>query len=128
MRERFDRRVLPGHLAGHVADERGADGHHHREALHHLDQQGGPEDHQRDGDREADDHEGPVPPGGGSERAASAITTALSPDRMMFTPMILSSAVQKTGSRKSMEDASDRARMGLIILSANGRERRSEWP
>ena len=32
---------------------------------------------------------------GGSERAASAITTALSPDRMMLTPMILSRPSQK---------------------------------
>ena len=32
---------------------------------------------------------------GGSERAASAITTALSPDRMMLTPMIFSRPIQK---------------------------------
>src|SRR6185436_3487339 len=31
---------------------------------------------------------------GGSERAASAITTALSPDRMMLTPMILARPIQ----------------------------------
>ena len=31
---------------------------------------------------------------GGSERAASAITTALSPDRMMLTPMILGRPIQ----------------------------------
>ena len=30
----------------------------------------------------------------GSERAASAITTALSPDRMMLTPMIFSRPIQ----------------------------------
>ena len=32
---------------------------------------------------------------GGSERAASAMTTALSPDRMTLTPMILSRPIQK---------------------------------
>ena len=34
---------------------------------------------------------------GGSERAASAITTALSPERTMLTPMICTSATQKAG-------------------------------
>ena len=33
---------------------------------------------------------------GGSERAASAITTALSPDRMTLTPMILMSPTQNS--------------------------------
>src|SRR5439155_11133602 len=33
---------------------------------------------------------------GGSERAASAITTALSPDRMILTPMILKSPTQNS--------------------------------
>ena len=39
---------------------------------------------------------------GGSERAASAITTALSPDSTMLTPMICSSATQKAASVKVM--------------------------
>ncbi len=33
----------------------------------------------------------------GNPRAASAITTALSPDSTMFTPMISSSAIQNSG-------------------------------
>ena len=37
-----------------------------------------------------------------NERAASAITTALSPERTMFTPMILRSAVQNSGSSGDM--------------------------
>src|SRR4029453_546705 len=39
---------------------------------------------------------------GGSERAASAMTTALSPDRTMLTPMICISATQNSGSFKDM--------------------------
>ena len=38
---------------------------------------------------------------GGSERAASAITTALSPDRTMLTPMILARPIQKACVRTS---------------------------
>ena len=38
---------------------------------------------------------------GGSERAASAMTTALSPDRMMLTPMIFSRPIQKACDRSS---------------------------
>ena len=38
---------------------------------------------------------------GGSIRQASAITTALSPDRMMLIPMICPAATQKAGDRTS---------------------------
>ena len=40
---------------------------------------------------------------GGNERAASAITTALSPDRMMLTQMIEPRAVQNAADVNSMQ-------------------------
>ena len=43
---------------------------------------------------------------GGSERAASAITTALSPDRTMLTPMILARPIQKAWSSASIGSSS----------------------
>ena len=39
---------------------------------------------------------------GGRERAASAITTALSPDNTMLIQMIFSNGIQKACSEKSM--------------------------
>src|SRR6185436_3158071 len=45
----------------------------------------------------------------GSDRAASAITTALSPDNTMLTPMICSRATQNVGSSSVMSEGPSRA-------------------
>ena len=58
---------------------------------------------------------------GGSERAASAITTALSPDRMMLIQMIEPSAAQKAAEVNSMQTPSP----SFLRCAAHGRPRQT---
>ena len=55
----------------------------------------------------------------GNPRAASAITTALSPDSTMLTPMICSSAIQNSGLVKLIDILLSLRRTGSSFLQCN---------
>src|SRR5205085_957634 len=63
-----ERAVGDEHLARHPADESGAQGNDHREALHQLDEERRAEDDERNRDGEAEDQQHIAAPGGGSDR------------------------------------------------------------
>ena len=56
----------------------------------------------------------------GNPRAASAITTALSPDSTMFTPMICSSAIQNSGLSNVTDLLVAQMRTALVRVSTRG--------